>query len=296
MQTPRDRSPLPFLAALLAALVLLHGCSSSPGADASRVVVGTFNIEWLGDGVEDRMPRTDQQYLAIADIVIKSGADVLAVQEVENQAALAKITRYLSGYQGALSTSGGDQRVGVLYRAGTTVRVLGDYTPLQLDAPNRLRPGLLLECRKGAFQWLQLCVHLKSTSRYDSTPALADESRVLRRRQVEVLKKFMDSVIAAGEETEVMITGDFNDYPARRSNATLEPLEDGSVVFLTRELSSCANAKWHVIDHVVASPQAALRYISGSERVENHTAYLDKETSEAVSDHCPVVVAFRCSP
>ncbi len=289
------KSPFPSPLQLIAVGLLswtLVGCSTSQGTDDARVVIGTFNMEWLGDGKQDRLPRTDQDYLMVADVIIKSGADVFAVQEVENDEALKKVLRYLDGYAGMLSSGGGQQRVGVVYRSSISVKRVGDYTPLQLDRPERLRPGLLVECRKGAFQWLMMSVHLKSSSKYDSTPALLEESREIRSKQAAIAKAFVDSVVSSGKERDVIIAGDFNDYPGRRSNATLDALLDGKLVFLTNGLKSCANPKWNVIDHILASPQAAARFVSGTARVENHNEYLSAQDASKVSDHCPVLVSL----
>lgn len=283
---------------VLACLVslLVSACTTTNSLNEAVAVVGTFNIEWLGDGEEDKMPRTDAEYLLIADIIAKTGADVLAVEEIENQNAMQKVLRYLDGYSGAVSTNGGKQRVGVVYRRGVDVRVVGDYSALQLDRPSRLRPGLLLECSKGNFRWLQLCVHLKSTSRYDSTPALMEESRTLRTRQVSIIKAFVDSVLKSGKDSNLIVTGDFNDYPGRKSNPTLDALLDGTLVFVTQGLKSCANPRWFTIDHIAVSPRLASKVVSGTMRIENQHDYLSATDAEQVSDHCPVVVAFNCTP
>lgn len=275
---------------------LLQGCGSSHYTSETAAIVGTFNIEWLGDGEGDNMPRSDAEYLLIADIIAKTGADVLAVEEIENQTALQKVLRYLDGYQGAVSEHGGRQRVGVIYRRGVTVKVLGDYTPLLLDRPERLRPGLLIECNKGSFSWLQMCVHLKSTSRHDSTPQLLDESRELRTRQVQQIKSFVDSVLAAGKDSNIIVTGDFNDFPARINNPTLTSLLDGPLHFLTKDMKSCANPKWFTIDHIAVTPSVAARAVKSSLRMENQRSYLSTEDAKQVSDHCPVVAAFSCTP
>lgn len=272
---------------------LVASCAQPQGSPETTATIGTFNIEWLGDGEEDRKPRSDQEYLAVADIIIKSGADVLGVQEIENQEALNKVLRYLEGYKGFVSVGGHRQHVGVIYRSDVEITRIGDYGALQLGRPERLRPGLVIACRKGAFDWVQMVVHLKSTSRYDSTNALLEESREIRRRQVGVLRSWADSVIDAGTEQDVIITGDLNDYPQRSRNTTMDALvESERMVFLTRDLPSCRNPKWHLIDHVVASDHAADRVIAGSERVENPYAYLTEAQADGISDHCPVVVRF----
>lgn len=284
------------LLVLVALAIAASGCSTSSWNSGTTASVGTFNIEWLGDGVNDKIPRTDAEYLLIADVIARTGVDVMAVQEIENSAALHKVLRYLKDYDGAVGEMGGAQNVGVVYKKGIDVTVVGNYAPLQLDRPDRLRPGLILECRKGAFGWLQLCVHLKSTSRYDSTPAMANESRELRTQQAEVLSRFADSVLKSGKQENVIIAGDFNDFPTRRNNPTLNVLKNGPLTFLTSNMQSCANPKWTTIDHVLVSASAAKRVMPDGVRMEHLADFLGEEDAKRVSDHCPVIVVFNCTP
>ncbi|RPI68735.1 MAG: endonuclease/exonuclease/phosphatase family protein, partial [Ignavibacteriae bacterium] len=75
----------------------------------------------MGDGINDRMVRSDADHLRIADIIIKTGADVLGVQEIENDRALKLVLRYLDGYDGFLTEGGSQQRVGVIFKKGVKV-------------------------------------------------------------------------------------------------------------------------------------------------------------------------------
>ncbi len=275
------------------ATIVVASCAGPVGGPDASVSIATFNIQWLGDGQDDRQPRTNADYLRIADIIIKTDADVLGVQEIENEQALSRVLRYLDGYAGFVSEAGGQQRVGVVFRKSVNVERVADYAPLQLGRPTRLRPGLVVRCRKGSFDWLQMVVHLKSTSRYDSTAALVEESRQIRRQQAAVLRRWADSVVNAGTESEVVITGDLNDYPGRSSHATLDTLRDAPTLsFVTATLTSCKNPRWTVIDHVVVSTAMKERYIDGSARTENMFAFLTSQEAQAVSDHCPVVARF----
>ena len=209
------KSPLLALVALIAAFSITS-CGSSQGTSETTVTLGTFNIEWLGDGVNDRLERSDADYLAIADIIIKSKADVMGLQEIENEAALKKILRYMEDYRGVVLDEGRQQKLAVIYHKDVTVTPIGSYAPLQLDNPGRLRPGFAVQCRKGGFDWVQMIVHLKSTSRYDSTSTLRTLSQTYRRKQVAALQGWADSVLASGEP-DIVITGDMNDFPQRTS-------------------------------------------------------------------------------
>lgn len=274
------------------ACAFLLACHTPQGAPENTVTIGTFNIEWLGDGASDLKPRSDQECLLIADVIARTGVDVLGVQEVENDVALRRVTRYLDGYTGYLADAGIKQNVGLIVRKGVQVEPLGTYDALTLGRKG-LRPGYVVRCTKGSFDWVMMVVHLKSTSRHDSTNQLRDESRQIRLEQVALLKRWSDSVIAAGKERDVIIVGDFNDFTSRRQNATLTPLlESSSMQFLTGALKSCKNDNWTTIDHVVVSTSAQERVMKGSERMENTRAFLQPQMADAVSDHCPVIVRF----
>lgn len=274
------------------ACAFLLACHTPQGAPENTVTIGTFNIEWLGDGASDLKPRSDQECLLIADVIARTGVDVLGVQEVENDVALRRVTRYLDGYTGYLADAGIKQNVGLIVRKGVQVEPLGTYDALTLGRRG-LRPGYVVRCTKGSFDWVMMVVHLKSTSRHDSTNQLRDESRQIRLEQVALLKRWSDSVIAAGKERDVIIVGDFNDFTSRRQNATLTPLlESSSMQFLTGALKSCKNDNWTTIDHVVVSTSAQERVMKGSERMENTRAFLQPQMADAVSDHCPVIVRF----
>lgn len=273
-------------------VVLFLGCSSPQGSTDLTVAVGTFNIEWLGDGVDDMKPRTDQECLLIADIIARSGADVLGVQEIENEDALKRVLRYLEGFDGFVYDAGIKQNVGVVYKKNVEVRLVGPYTALTVGRA-RLRPGIVVQCKKGSFDWLMMVVHLKSTSRADSTNELRDESRKIRMEQAGLLARWTDSVVAGGSEKDVMIVGDLNDFPGRRQQGTLGPImESSELTILTSALKSCKTEGWMTIDHVVVSKSANTRVIKGSEHVENIRAFLKPSLADAVSDHCPVIVRF----
>ncbi|GBD06969.1 hypothetical protein HRbin21_00778 [bacterium HR21] len=260
----------------------------------SVLTLGTFNIEWLGDGLRDRNPRTEEELQQLAELIRQTGVDILGLQEVENERALQRLLRYLPEFTGAVGSLGGQQNVGLLYRRDRSlvVRILGEYTPLIVQ-PGRTRPGLLAYCRAGNADFYLMVVHLKSTSRYDSTNELRELSRQLRLRQAHQLVRWVDSLLAAGPEQDVVIVGDFNDTPRRRQYPTLTPLlEYPGVEFLTADLRSCRYERAYTIDHLVVSRSFRQRYIAGSAHVVNFYARYPFPQAERLSDHCPVVAQF----
>lgn len=279
---------------LLAGSIFLAGCQSARVSDPDHATIGTFNIEWLGDGVDDLKPRTEDDYKRIADVIDRTGADVLGLQEIESRQALDRVLKYLPSHAGMIYEAGIPQNVGLVYRKGTiTIDSVGPYMPLTL-AKARMRPGFVVSCTKGDASWLMMVVHLKSTSRMDSTDALREESRLIRGKQVAMLRSWSDSVVKSTAEQDVIIVGDFNDFTGRRGEqATLTSLINSTEMsFLTGTLKSCKNPNWYVIDHVVASTSMRNRMVPSSERVDDPRAFLPDRAASAVSDHCPVVVRF----
>lgn len=280
---------------LVACIVLgISGCSSPMPWGTERLTVATFNVEWLGDGVADKVTRTDGEYMRIADIIIKTGADVVGLQEIESQAALNKVLRFLKDeheYQGVVLEGSGQQNTAVIWKTGVEVKPVGAYRALESSA-GRSRPGYVVECRKGAFDWMMMVVHFKSTSRYDSTTALRELAKNIRIAQADAVVRWADSVIAV-KDKDVVILGDFNDFPERKTNATLSAIVDSPTLhFVTAGLTSCKDAKWKTIDHVVVSSSVKERLIPGTLRAENFYGYLEKSDAEKVSDHCPIIVSF----
>ena len=99
-------------------LIVLLSCSKEKEqviVSDGTLTVGTFNLEWLGDGVRDRNDRAESDYKNIAEIIIKTKADILAVQEIENPAALMKVIRYLPNYSFYVGRGGAQQNLGFIF-------------------------------------------------------------------------------------------------------------------------------------------------------------------------------------
>ena len=198
----------PFVLVFLLAVVL---CSCT-GSESKTITLGTFNIEWLGDGVNDKITRTDEDYANIALVIKHTGADLLVLQEIENENALKKILQYLPGFGYHMAGTPGDQKLACIFRkdAGFGVDYIGDYPSLSFDT--RLKPGMILHLRKGRIVIPLLAVHLKATSGRLYTDAENKEARSLRYRQAIAANRWADSVIKKAGRKSLIIMGDFNDY------------------------------------------------------------------------------------
>ena len=96
----------------IAIIILFSGCETSKIFDNDDyLTIGTFNIEWLGDGINDNKPRNEAEIQQIADIIQSSEMEIIAVQEVENDTALAKIVEKLDDYNFKLSKAKNKQKL-----------------------------------------------------------------------------------------------------------------------------------------------------------------------------------------
>ena len=277
---------------ILFVLIVATSCTKVSFDKQQTVVVGTFNMEWLGDGIDDRIKRSERDYERLAEVIENTNADVLGLQEIENEDALKRIMKYLPDFSYIMGSTGYIQNPAVVFRKDVEVKFHEHYQPLAV-VKNKSRAGLVVSVRKGNFDWTMMVVHLKSTSRYDSTQEMRTASYEMRLKQAEVLRNWADSIITKTTEQDIIIVGDFNDNPKRPKSQNMQPLvHDESFRFLTEDFKSCANPNWDMIDHIVVNKSAIKRFFVNSQFVYNiHHAYTKSEIDK-ISDHCPVIVAF----
>ena len=275
----------------------VQACDISPDVENTGVTIGTFNIEWLGDNTsDDRKPRTTEDLALCAEIVRETAADILALQEVENEAALESLCAFLPEYRFALVRSFGKQNVGFLYKRTVRVDWVREFDAINVER-GRTRSGALMQCVVGGDSLLLLAVHLKSTSRADSTPELRERSRFLRRAQAERLRVWTDSLLSAASPSvfarNLCILGDFNDSP-RASAGVLDTLVSSRHLhFLTSYFNGCLYTHLPAIDHIVVSSPLFSRVPRGSVRMVNFRVRLPDADAARISDHCPVTARIE---
>ena len=272
--------------------ILFYACKKEE-PQFTPLKIGTFNIAWLGDGLRDRIDREPEDYKLIAEVILASDMDVIGLQEIENRKALDILLKYLHGYDYHIGQTGKSQKLAVLYKKHLDIQYIGEYMPVAV-VDNRTRPGLIIEGKKGNFDWIMMVVHFKASSRWDNTPKKKKYSIATRKRQAEMVNSWVNSVLAKGEEQDIFIVGDFNDTPRRKKNNTLKSLSSNKHLhFLTTDMKSCKYKKLYVIDHVVASTSAMNRFQEDSERLMHLYSMYDKTVAKRISDHCPVMTIFE---
>ncbi len=213
------------------------------------------------------------------------------MQEIESSEAIERVLKYLPQYDYFIDDHSGAQNVGLIYNRELEVEVLDVYEPIRVGNKH-LRPGLWSRIKKGNFDFYTMVVHFKSTSRYDKGEEGKKRSRGIRRKQAEIVNHWADSVLTNGAEKDLIILGDFNDYPDRKRYNTLNKINSKSLEFITSDLYSCKFEKLKGIDHLLISTSAKNRLLPKSVGVYNlHKAY-KKNIAKNISDHCPVYARF----
>ncbi len=260
-------------------------------SDDDVVKIGTFNIEWLGDGIRDTKPRTEEGYKLVADAIASTGFEIIGLQEIENNEALGRILKYLPEFRGFVLDKSGNQNLGFIYKNTITIDTFYEYSPIAID-PSRNRPGLVIQARKGNFDWIMMVVHFKASSKFDDTEEKRMKSIETRMKQSEILSNWIDSMLTSSKEQDIIVVGDFNDNPTRKQSALFPLISNKNIRFLTENEISCKNEKWDNIDHIVVSSSAQNRVFIESLFIENHYNKYDEQIAKQISDHCPVGINF----
>jgi len=265
------------------AFLLLASLLFSTAAHAD-IKFATWNIYWLGDGQgNDKSKRIAAEYKTLADYAKKLDADIIAVQEVENSAALEKLFPG-SEYNIEMSQRNNSQRTGFAIRKGIQYSRLPDYEDLNVSGG--LRYGTVISVRHDGKDIAIMAVHLKSGCFEKDLDQPAGDACVKLEKQIVPLKSWIDGQVSAG--TPFVMLGDFN----RRMDKAGDDLwreigGTGAVRANATHKPKCYGGKFkEYIDHLIVGPQLAGSIIPGSfsEMIysEGYGGY------KKLSDHCPL--------
>lgn len=293
---------------LIAALWPLTGCRPSdagdtptPSADAalpdaelpdgaSNLKVATWNLNWLSGGnYTGQVPRSDDDYDALARYATQLDADVIAVQEVQSDAALARVFDN-NEYAFHVSTRDSSQKTAFVVRRSLLVTRYPDYTALRTTSG--MRHGVDIGVRIGDEELRLLSIHLKSgcfddplNSGFDACYALAE--------QVPVLEAWVDA--RAREGVPFAVLGDFNRRFAEGLDEVYRALDDGvpsgaNLTLVTEGfVNNCYGRSREFIDHIVLGEKS-------SEWFDRNTFHLlDYPVADRqyeLSDHCAVAITL----
>jgi endonuclease/exonuclease/phosphatase family metal-dependent hydrolase len=244
----RARPAAGLLAALLGLAALGAAVSAGPASAAGPVLrLATWNIEHLAaaDGAGCR-PRTEADYRELRAVAEALDADIIAVQEVQNAAALARVfdsgvyahvvsarpehgrdtCRGMPGQRRLAQRTGFAIHRGRLARQGLDYRVLPAFRALGDDGR---RWGVRIQIEGADGPVLELMsIHLKSGCAYNRL------DRDVRRHQCEILirqrgilEEWIDARAAA--DTPFVVLGDFNRQLDQRNDHFWTDIDDGEV-------------------------------------------------------------------
>ena len=280
---------------------------------AQTLRLATWNLEWLVSaqtsrtaraaclgGARPPLPcdvaldkvRSSADYSTLAGYARELDADVLAIQEVEDQDTAARV---LPGYRFCLTDSRAPQNVGFAIRRSLSFRCEPDYLPLALGG--RLRRGAVLTLFPGTANETRLmAVHLKSGCPRDRRKPNASACSQWR-QQLPLLAHWVG---AQGGRYAVL--GDFNrELGANDSNGLLTALQQAARGRLTDAAGNTAYVScWpgqssaNGIDHILLGGGLQSAVVPGSYR---RLGYRSSDVRRyQLSDHCPVSVQLRFLP
>jgi len=234
-------------------------------ASAEDVQIGSFNIKYLGDGINDQNPREDFDLKKLAQIIDLLDLELVSIVEVENKAALDKLVVNLPKdengdpvYDDKIGQSGGKQRIGIIFKKDEISFLDGPKELSELQeawtSTKDLFPRLPLYAyiRAGTFDFHFIALHLKAMFDFDSIKR--------RERELEKLRDWVEAKLSS--DKDVVIVGDMNEVLGSAPFAKLN--ENNKFYFCTSELSceySYIGIK-SLIDHIIVSK------VSGGSKVE----------------------------
>jgi endonuclease/exonuclease/phosphatase family metal-dependent hydrolase len=260
---------------------------------ASRrgIRLASWNMEWLDTPGRGPKPRTRSDYARLSQYAERLKADVIAVQEVASELALALVfppEQY--GYH--LAARGGSQRSGFVFKRSLPAIKHEDLTAL---AGEHLRAGADLGVRMGDRELRILSVHLKAFCATGPLDANDRDCRQLK-AQLPVLEAWVDTRAREGDAFAVV--GDFNRALSDREDELLRTLDDGDPEGLVlaqatpARRGACTKKSHQAVDHMLLGGPATswLAPASFAELI-----HLPDDVSQHVrlSDHCPLVIELR---
>lgn len=299
---------MPVVAAAITTLVI--ALLAAPPLAAADLRLATWNLEWLVSpdtahagrracdtgrratlpcDVARRLLRDSADHARLAAYARALDADVVALQEVENEAIAARVFR---GYSFCLAAGPGVQRVGFAIRREVAHRCEAPYEELTLGSGHRPGAVLTLWPQEPAHSVILLAVHLKSGCASDPAGSARAACRVLQ-AQMDALRRWLDA--RSKGHGRIAILGDFNRPGPDAADPYWQPLLEHAALPLA---SAAADAPfrnchagqpfWQPIDHILVTPQLADLLRRGSFRKHGYTSA--DALNYRLSDHCPVSI------
>lgn len=282
------------------------------------LTIATWNFEWLTlKGDQRAGDRGDEDYHQLASVFEQLSPDVLAFQEVDSPAALARVvpsdqyTYYFSDRYPALRDKPNSQQLtGIAVRNGWTVSDPKDLRAIALPSffgvPALRYATYVIITPPDQAPFHMLSVHLKSGCFHQSQGTRSCDKL---NKQMRVLADWVSDRHHAGEH--VVVAGDFNRYIGESDDAVWRDFQARLVeksptpphlINVTASVRARCKARrynhrtqsWNqvmynrLVDHILVSEPLVKQWqYSYQHHFDYHTVMRYR-----LSDHCPVVAQF----
>ncbi len=250
----------------------------------STFEMATWNIE--------NFPKDANTAKVVADLIASMDIDMVALQEIQNEAAFDELVSRLRGYEGLVSShtysDGSYQKVGYIYRT-SLLSVSGAFLLFDDNGYEFPRPALKVDVTvktEPAISFTALALHLKAGG--------GSQDRSRRQEAMVILEDFLrDAVDGAGNDN-IAVIGDFNDT-LDNGSAVFAPLTSSSDRYTIQTTGNEAAGEVSfvpssvLLDHIVTTSQFDDQFADGNTIIPR----LDMQMSGyegQVSDHLPVIL------
>jgi endonuclease/exonuclease/phosphatase family metal-dependent hydrolase len=281
----------PYFQAFVGAQERSAAAEAGPGAPLpTRLRLASWNLEWLDEPGRGPVARARKDYARLAHYAARLDADVIAVQEVASELALALVFPP-ERYAFHLASPGGSQRSGFVYKRSLPAKVHPDLTAL---AGEGLRAGADLGVMSAQGELRLLSLHLKA---FCVTGPLDSKDRDCQRlkAQLPALEAWVDERARSGAPFAVL--GDFNRTLEGDADPLWRELDDGDpkelrLVRATPARKAQCTRKGRqlgAVDHVLLGGPAT-QWLRPHSFRELTFAADDVDAKVKLSDHCPLVI------
>ena len=282
----------------------------APYLSAQEVRVASWNIEHLAEHNEvGCVPRSTLDYEKLRNFSELLNADVIALQEVENTAAVERVfpksewNIVLSDRPNSRSYNcrGNDQestqqRVAVVLRKGIKYQNKGSFEELGLKMEG-LRYGVVVEIFGDRDTINLLALHLKSGCFVDDYSTSKLRACEVLETQIETLDDWIENSIR--ENKKFIVLGDFNSRLTVENSMFWNKLVnmDNMPIGIQngmQNLTGCHPRYPDLIDHIILGPETSKLQIQNSQMVHFYSStgrHMAEE--DMLSDHCPVSLVLR---
>ena len=282
----------------------------APYLSAQEVRVASWNIEHLAEHNKvGCVPRSTLDYEKLRNFSELLNADVIALQEVENTAAVERVfpksewnivlsdrpnsTTYRCRGNDQESTQ---QRVAVVLRKGIKYQNKGSFEELGLEMEG-LRYGVVVEIFGDRDTINLLALHLKSGCFVDDYSTSKLRACEVLETQIETLDDWIENSIR--ENKKFIVLGDFNSRLTVENSMFWNKLVnmDNMPIGIQngmQNLTGCHPRYPDLIDHIILGPETSKLQIQNSQMVHFYSStgrHMAEE--DMLSDHCPVSLVLR---